>query len=152
MINFVNKIPVSQDKFSDVEEVFKVTAFCFEDNTNTVYHGLFTKEATIEIRGPADWVIHLGGPISYRVQDLERHGYPKDEWLFCIDAGGRNHGVDKPVYVHVRVIQALMDIARRKALEDAMAIYGAVSAVADPKSACSAEAAGPLASPPDPVP
>ena len=115
MINFASKIPVTKERYRDVEEVFKFTAFCFEDDTKKVYHKLFHREATIEIRGPNDWIIHLGGPISYRVQNLIEIP-PRDEWLFCIDAFGRNHGVDgKSVYVHVDVMRTLINIAREKA-------------------------------------
>lgn len=56
-------------------------------------------------------VVDFGGPIRYYLIDIKRH-VERDSDL-CIDAGGRNHGVDGSVYIKKDAFKEIIRLAQK---------------------------------------
>lgn len=53
--------------------------------------------------------LHIWGPIAYWLDQYFLDSIRNtEETLFCIDRGGRNHGVEEPVFIKVQDILALL--------------------------------------------
>ena len=75
----------------------KITAFT-ENRTRT-----WEKEIKIKR------VLDMGWPVQYNLKPRLIHDLQQNEIrAFCIDAGGRNHGVDESVYVYADEVLAFL--------------------------------------------